>query len=137
MPTNIVTPQTLKNGYQVCDTANAAVSDAPGVNVKLLFTAGASGAVIYGVKATPRATVTATRLGLWLSKDGGDTIRLFRQATMAAATVSTTAGAASTDVGGFTETSPYRLEPNDRLYCDIGVSLAAGIVFEVQAEGLA
>lgn len=130
-----VSAQTLKTAYAVCDTANTDLDDNPAGAVALL-TAGANGAIVYALKATPRATVTATRLGLYLSKDAGTTKRLIRQATMSAATVSTTTGASSTDLGGFSETSPLRLSAGDVLYVDIGVSLAAGIVFDAEYEEL-
>ena len=133
--TNIVTPQQVKNAYQVCDTANTDLDDSPGVNVLLLLTAGASGAVVYGLKATPRATVTATRLELYLSKDGGTTKRLIKSVLMSAHTVATTTAIPSTDFG-FTETAPYRLAATDRLYVGIGVTLAGGIVFDAQYEEL-
>lgn len=133
--TNIVTPQQVKNAYQVCDTANTDLDDAPSANVLLLLTAGASGAVVYGLKATPRATVTATRLELYLSKDSGTTKRLIKSVLMSAHTVATTTAIPSTDFG-FTETAPYRLAATDRLYVGIGVSLAGGIVFDCQYEEL-
>lgn len=130
-----VSAQTLKTAYAVCDTANTDLDDSP-TTVVALLTAGSNGAIVYALKATPRATVTATRLGLYLSKNGGATKRLVRQATMPAATVSTAAGAFSTDLGGFGETNPLRLEAGDMLYVDIGVSLAAGIVFDAEYEEL-
>ncbi len=135
MTTNIVTPQSVKNAYQVCDTANTDLDDAPSANVLLLLTASASGAVVYGLKATPRATVTATRLELYLSKDAGTTKRLIRSVLMTAHTVAVTTAIPSTDFG-LTETAPLRLAANDRLYVGIGVSLAGGIVFDAQYEDL-
>lgn len=134
--TNIVTPQQVKNAYQVCDTANTDLDDSPSANVLLLLTAGASGAVVYGLKATPRATVTATRCDLFLSKDGGTTKRLIKSVLMSAHTVATTTAIPSTDFG-FTETAPYRLGASDRLYVGIGVNLSGGIVFDAQYEDLA
>lgn len=134
--TNIVTPQQVKNAYAVCDTANIDLDDAPSANVKLLLTAGASGAVVYGLKATPRATIAATRLDLFLSKDNGVTMRLIRSVLMAAHAVATNTAIPSTAFE-FTETAPYRLGAGDRLYVGIGVSLAGGVVFDTQYEDLA
>jgi hypothetical protein len=135
-PNNIVTPQGLKTAYQVVDTANTDLDDAPSANVKLLLTAGANGSIVYGLTALPRATPSgATRLGLYLSKDAGTTQRLIRYVVMSAGTVSTAAGPAASDFG-FSETVPLRLEASDRIYVDIGVTLSAGVVFHAQYEDL-
>ncbi|MBL8774065.1 MAG: hypothetical protein JNK30_21945 [Phenylobacterium sp.] len=131
----LVTPQTIKNAYAVCDTANTDLDDSPGAGVQLLLTAGAQGAVVYGLKATPRGTLTATRLELYLSKDAGVTRRLIRSVLMGAHTVAVTTAIPSTDFG-ITESTPLRLAGGDRLYVGIGVSLAAGVVFDAQYEDL-
>jgi len=119
----------------VVTTANTDLDDAPSANVLLLLTAGANGAVLYGLTATPRATVTDTRLELYLSKDNGTTQRLIRSVKMVAHTVATGTAIPMTDFG-FSETVPLRLEAGDRLYVGIGVTLAGGIIFHAQYEDL-
>lgn len=131
----IVTSQSVQTAYQVCDTANTDLDDAPSANVLLLVTAGANGAVVFGLAATPRATVTATRLELYLSKDAGTTKRLIKSVLMSAHTVATTTAIPSTDFG-YSETAPLRLGASERLYVGIGVTLAGGIVFAAQYEDL-
>lgn len=134
-PNSIVTPQGVKSAYQVVTTANTDLDDAPSANVLLLLTAGANGAIVYGLTATPRATVTATRLELYRSKDAGTTMRLMKSVLMAAHTVATTTAIPTTDFG-YSETVPLRLEAGDRLYVGAGVTLAGGIAFDAQYEDL-
>lgn len=134
-PNSIVTPQGVKTAYQVCTTANTDLDDAPSANVLLLLTAGANGSIVYGLTATPRATVTATQLQLYLSQDSGTTQRLFKSVLMAAYTLANTTAVPSTDFG-YSETAPLRLGPNERLYVGIAVTLAAGVVFHAQYEDL-
>lgn len=103
-------------------------TDAP-TNLALLATAGPNGAIVTRLAAIPRATVTASNLGLFISHDGGVTMRPKDSVTMVAQTVNTTSGTTKTYFGDYSETTPLRLGPNDRLYCGSQVALAGGIVF--------
>jgi len=80
----------------------------------------------------PRATVTASSLVLFLSKDGGTTQRLIDSEVMAAYTMATTTAIPETTFSRIGETTPLRLEANDRLYVGSQVALAGGIVFMAQ-----
>lgn len=127
---SIITPQAVKTAYAVTDTANTIYSDAP-ASTQLLVTAGVNGARLTRLACTPRATVTATMLQVYLSKDQGTTKRLLRSAQMAAHTVATTSAIPTTDFG-FSETTPLILEAGDRLYVAQAVTLGAGIAWEAE-----
>lgn len=123
--------QTPKTATAVATTATASIDTTP-TNTQLLMTAGADGAILTRLTAMPRATVTATSLYLFLSKDSGTTQRLIDSELMAAQTVSTTAAIAETAFGNYSETTPMRLEAGDRLYVGGGVTLSNGIVFRAE-----
>jgi hypothetical protein len=82
--------------------------------------------------AIPRATVTASSLVLFLSKDSGTTQRLIDSELMAAHTVAATTAIPETYFANYSETSPLRLEAGDRLYVGSQVALAGGIVFRAE-----
>lgn len=115
--------------------ATAAVSglgtDAP-TGAVLLGTAGAEGAIVTRLMALPRATVTASSLVLFLSKDGGTTLRLIDSELMAAHTVAATTAIPETSFGNISDSTPLRLEAGDKLFVGSQVALAAGIVFAAQ-----
>lgn len=115
--------------------ATAAVSglgtDAP-TGAVLLGTAGAEGAIVTRLMALPRATVTASSLVLFLSKDGGTTLRLIDSELMAAYTLAATTAVPETAFGNIGDSSPLRLEAGDSLYVGSQVALAAGIVFKAE-----
>jgi len=98
----------------------------------LLATAGADGAIVTRLTAIPRATVAASNLVLFLSKDGGTTQRLIDSELMAAHTVATSTAIPETVFPFYSETSPLRLEATDRLYVGSQVALAGGIVFRAE-----
>lgn len=123
---SIITPQAIKTATAVVDTASTDLDDSPTTSV-LLVTAGANGARLTKLSAVPRATVTATRLDLWLSKDAGTTKRLIDTALMSAHTVAATTEIPTTDFG-YTDDNPLLLEASDRLYVSTAVTLAGGIV---------
>lgn len=127
---SIVTPQTLKTAQCVLDTASTDIDDAPTTSV-LLLTAGANGSRVTKIHAIPRATVTASNIALYLSKDGGTTKRLMDSALMAAHTVANTTAIPKTDFG-YSEDAPLMLEQADRIYATTAVSLAGGIVVVAQ-----
>jgi hypothetical protein len=123
--------QTPKTNTAVVTAACADIHTTP-TNTSLLVTAGADGAIVTSLTATPRGTVTASSLVLFLSKDSGTTLHLIGSALMGAQTVSTTAGITSTSFSIVSETTPIRLEAGDRLYAGSQVALAAGIVFKAE-----
>lgn len=129
-PNSIITTQTPKTATAVVDTASTDIDDAPTTSV-LLLTASANGSRVEKLTAMPRATVTASRLDLWLSKDAGVTKRLIATVLMSAHTVANTTAIPTTDFG-YSSDSPLRLEANDRLYVSTAVALAAGIVIAAQ-----
>lgn len=123
--------QTPKLLTAVCTAASTISSDAA-TNTVLLATAGADGAILTKVRAIPRATVTATALYLFVSKDSGTTLRLISSVLMPAHTVASTTAIPVTFFTNISETSPIRLEASDKIYCSAGVALASGIVFTAE-----
>lgn len=132
-PNSIITPQAVKSASAVCTAAKTTYGDA--TNAVKLLTPGPNGAVLYGLKAVPRATVTATQLQLYRSPDNGTTMFLIGSALMAAYTMAQTTAAPVTDLG-FSEVSPLRLGASDTLWIAIGVALAGGVSFDAQYEDL-
>lgn len=126
-----VTPQSIKDATAVCTVAKITYSD--GTAAVLLLTAGANGAVLYGLKAIPRATVTDTQLQLY--RYDGANYYLIATSKMSAYTMAQTTQAQQTDFG-YTETNPLRIGGGHSLYVGIGVALPGGIVFDAQYEGL-
>ena len=122
--------QTPKTATAVC-TAAATLTDTP-TNTVLLVTAGADGAIVTRLTAIPRATVAASSLVLFISKDSGTTQRLIDSELMAAHTVATSTAIPETVFPFYSETSPLRLEATDRLYVGSQVALAGGIVFRAE-----
>ena len=124
--------QTPKTASAVCTTAlGSLTTDAP-TNTVELYTAGAEGALVTKLTAIPRATVTATALYLYISKDNGTTKRLVDSEVMGAHTVATTTAIPETRFGNISEITPIRLEAGDKLFVGAGVALAGGIVFNVE-----
>lgn len=121
--------QAVNNGIAICTAAETSYT-APTTR-QLLLTAGANGSLMKSVKAIPRATVTATQLQLYSSKDAGVTFQLLPySAVMTAYTLAATTAVPATDLG----ISNRRLAPGERIYASIGVALANGIVFDAEYE---
>lgn len=131
-PNSIITPQAVKTAQAICTAAKTTYNDA--TNAVALLTAGANGAILYSLKAIPRATVTATQCQLFRTPDG-TTLYLENAATMAAYTMANTTSPVPTDFG-YSETAPLRLAANERLMVGAAVALAGGIVFSAQYEDL-
>lgn len=123
--------QTPKTATAVTTGAATAGTDTQ-TNTVLLMTAGADGCIVTSLAAMPRATVTASSLLLYLSKDGGTTQRLIDSELMAAQTLATTTAIAETTFSRISESSPMRLEAGDKLYVGSQVALASGIVFKAE-----
>ena len=123
--------QTSKTASAV---ATVAVTDYAGdtpTNTIELLTAGADGAIVTRITAIPRATVTASCLGLWISNNNGATKRLVASVLMAAHTVAVTTAIPSTTFS-YSEVAPLRLGAGDKLYVGSLVSLGGGIVFNAE-----
>lgn len=134
--TNIVTPQTVQTAQAICTAAKVSWADA--TNAVLVLTAGASGAVMYGAKAVPMGTITATTVVLM--SVNGTVITPINWQTLSAYTLSTTSaptsGAGQTVDFGYAESAPRRLAPNEKIYAATGVANAAGVAVDVQFENL-
>lgn len=128
----VVTTQAVKTAQAICTAAKTTYND--NTNAVALLTAGANGAIVYSVKAVPRATVTATQCQLFRTPDG-TTLYFENAATMPAYTMANTTSPTVTDFG-YSETIPLRLAANERLMVGAAVALAGGIVFSAQYEDL-
>lgn len=124
--------QTPKTGTAVATAAVGGIGTDTVTGTVLLATAGAEGAIVTRLSAIPRATVTASSLVLFLSKDNGVTQRLIDSELMAAYTLATTTAVPETAFGNVSESTPLRLEAGDQLYVGSQVALAAGIVFKAE-----
>lgn len=124
--------QTTKTATAVVATAIASITtDAP-TNTVLLLTADVEGALLTRLMASPRATVTAASLVLFLSKDSGATKRLIDSELMGAQTLTTSTAIAETSFANYSETNPLRLQAGDQLYVGSQIALAGGIVFRAE-----
>jgi len=123
--------QTPKTATAVVTGAGTFVDDAP-TNTVLLVTAGSDGCILTSLSALPRATVTASKLMLFLSKDSGTTKRFIDSALMAAYTSANTTATPVTLFSAYSEAAPLRLEAGDQLYVGSAVALAGGIVFAAE-----
>ena len=121
------TPMTLSATVTGVDD----LTDAP-ANTVLLATADAvEGALLTNLTAIPRATVTASSLHLFISKDGGTTKKLLNSVLMGAHTVAATTAVPVTNFN-YSEASSFRLEAGDELYVGSAVALTGGIQFTAQ-----
>jgi hypothetical protein len=128
---SIITTQAVNSSQAVTTAAKTVLTDAS--NTVLLFTAGANGALVKACWALPRATITATVAYIFRSTDSGTTMTMASAALMAADTVSATDGPTKVDLGAM-ENAPWRLKPNERLYCAISVAWANGVAFTADGE---
>lgn len=122
--------QTPKTATAVVTGAATITNDTP-TNTVLLLTAGAEGAILTKLTAIPRATVTASDLVVFLSKDGGTTKRMIDSKLMSAYTMAATTATPVT-VFAYSESAPLRLEAGDEIYVGSQVALADGIVFKAE-----
>lgn len=126
--------QTQKTGSAVVTTAVTNITtDTPTNLVALGDAAGVNGGLVTKVTAMPRATVTASSLLLYTSKNNGATYNLVDSELMAAYTMAATTAIPETTFGNISPSTPLRLEAGEQLYVGSQVLLAAGIVF--RSEG--
>lgn len=132
--TNLIPyPQTALSADAVCTAAKTTETDL--TNAVLLYTAPANApALVTRLTANPRATVTASRLKVYLCRAAAPTVPYFvREKLMAARTVNETTVGTEVDFG-YTNEDPLKLGAGDLLYVATGVALAGGIVFHAEIE---
>lgn len=117
---SIITPQSPRADNASVTTANTTYTTTP-TNTVALFTAGANGARITRISASPQATVTAAQLQLFRSRDAGTTKRFFSSALMAAYTMATNTAATPTDFG-YSDDNPLILAANEVIYAAAAVT---------------
>lgn len=133
-PNSLVTTQTVHTAGAVCTAAKSTTSDV--ANAAKILTAGTDGALVKTLQAFARATVTATRLDLWVTKssDTGDAAPYWIGSVLLGAnTLSSSAANPAADFG-YTSTSPLRLDGGDKLWVSAAAALASGISFFAQYE---
>jgi hypothetical protein len=123
--------QTNVVGVAEATLASVITTSTP-TNTVLIVTAGAEGALLTKLSAVPRATVAATALYAFISKDGGATKMFIDSELMGAYTMSATTATPKTTFKDISEATPIRLAAGDKVYVGIGVALASGIVFTAQ-----
>lgn len=120
-PNSIVTPQTPKSGAVGVNTANTTFTTSP-TNTGLLITAGANGARVTRITATPLETVTASNLQLYRDVGSAGTSKyMFANLTGGADTVSGVDGATNLDFG-YSDANPLILQANERVYVATGLT---------------
>jgi len=122
--------QTPQTGFAECTGVSTPADDT--VNAVLIATAGSEGALLTAVSAIPRATITATAMYLYISKDSGTTKYLIDSELILAHTVATTTLIPENFFTNISESSPVRLEAGDEVYVGISVGLAGGVVFKAE-----
>lgn len=122
--------QNPKTATAVTTAAATIDTDTP-TNTVLLCTAGTEGAIVSALSAVPRATSTASKLCLYLSKDSGTAKRFLNSALLGAYTQAATTASPIVDFG-YTQDEPLRLEAGDEIYVGNMVALASGVVFTAQ-----
>lgn len=128
-------PQAVNTAFAVCTAAKTTETDL--TNAVLMYTAPTYGALITKFKASARATVTASRLKVYICKSTANTTPYMSiTKLMAAGTVNETTAVTETDLGP-TETAPIKLGGGDLVYVASGVALAGGIVFAAEIEEFA
>ncbi|MDM9594734.1 hypothetical protein QU617_15605 [Pseudomonas guariconensis] len=126
--------QVQKTGSAIATAAVSGVgTNTPTGLVPLGAAAGANGALVTKITAMPRATVTASSLLLYSSKDAGATFQIIDSELMAAYTLAATTAIPETSFGNISQDTPLRLQAGEQLYVGSQVALAAGIQF--RSEG--
>ncbi len=114
--------------------ANTDLDDTP-TGTALLMTAPAGGCAVTRLSAqlVEPNLATACQLNLYLSKDGGTTMRRLKSVAHAAYTWAVTTAPTQDDFG-YTESAPLRLEASDRLYAQVRAGSAVTDAFAFTAE---
>lgn len=120
-PNSIITPQAPQTGNAACATANTTYTTTP-TNTVLLITAGANGARVTRISATPLETLaTAVQLQLFRSRNGGTTKSFFESALAGAYTMADTTEVPTTDFG-FSDDNPLILAAGEQVYAAVRVT---------------
>ncbi|WP_046787119.1 hypothetical protein [Pseudomonas putida] len=126
--------QVPKTGSAIATAAvSGLATNTPTGLVPLGAAAGINGALVTKITAMPRATVTASSLLLYSSKDAGATYQLIDSELMAAYTQAVTTAIPETAFSNISQANPLRLEAGEQLYVGSEVALASGIQF--RSEG--
>ncbi len=131
-PNSLVTPQECRSVVAIVTGAATALNAT--TNLVKLCDAGANDSLLKGLSAMPRATVTATRLQLYVSPDNGTTVYLIESALMAAQTIANTTEVTPTYFTRINSLAVKRLASTDSLWVGAAVALASGIVFNGEVE---
>lgn len=129
----VVTPQAMLVGDAVVTAAKTTYNDT--TNAVQLLTAGANGAVVYGITAIPRSTLAAaTKLMLFRVVSG----TVYYVKAVLVASYSSDAGTTIPTAAdfGYTETSPLRLNASDQLWVGVYAAATNGICVTAQGENL-
>lgn len=126
---SIITPQTPKSGAIGVATANTTLTTSP-TNTGTLITAGANGARVTRITATPLETVTANNLQLYRDLVGNGTLKyLFNCQTGGSDTVSGTDGPTTVDFG-YSDGNPLILGAGEKVYVATGISKSYSFIAE-------
>lgn len=106
-------------------TAKTVFTDTSNAQLLLATVAVGRKATFARIYAQPVANLTAGRLMLFKSNDGGSTARMVKDVAHASLTVSTTAEGAEIDFG-YTEADPLIVEEGWSLYVASAVAQASG-----------
>ena len=123
--------QTTMTGNAEATLASVITTSTP-TNTLLIATAGLNGGMLTKLTAIPRATVTASALYYFISRDSGTTKLLVESVLMTAQTVAATTAISQTVFTTITEDTPIRFQAGDEIYVSSGVALASGIVFHAE-----
>ena len=127
-----VLPQDNRIKAAVLTADNASHSSS--ANMVKIFDADADGSLLKKVWALPRATVAATKIGLYWSPDNGTTMYLFDSATMAAYTEADGTSATATAFAAMSFDEPIFIPASHSVWAGAWVALASGLVVNALVE---
>lgn len=143
MTTNTLPPiykapfaQEIQHAFAECKVASVTGSAGTPTNTAYLFTAGKNGALITGIHAICNGQATASALNIYVSDDGGSTMRSYDSELQTAASFSATTKMPKTVFSAYSEQTPARVEEGEMFYCAISAAHAVGIVFHVHYTNL-
>lgn len=129
------TPNFANTPHNEAGVATAALTnlntDTPGGTVPIYTATVATN--ITRITAQPRATVTAaTAAYLYLSKNGGTTMRQKDSVTLGTQTINGSSAVVKATYSDYTEQTPLRLGAGESLYGGLGVLQAGGVVWNIE-----
>lgn len=130
---SFISAQGLQTAQAHLTAAKTTYTDA--TNALLLFTAGANGAVLYGMTAiAPGSNGGAGRVDVFSSLNG-ILLHFIRSVNFASYSQSTTAGPVLNDMG-WTESSGRRLAPLEQIWVSTSIAATGGMDVDAQYENL-